>query len=86
MIPSKAADVDLKPSLRASAESRATILNQLAEGVIVTDAQGRIAVVNGAAEAIHGVARLDVEPDDYSKSYHLLHLRTAFPMPRTTCH
>ena len=47
------------------------ILAQLAEGVIVTDAMGRITLVNEAAAAIHGVARLDVEPDDYSASYHL---------------
>ncbi|GJD72501.1 PAS domain S-box protein [Methylobacterium goesingense] len=47
------------------------ILAQLAEGVIVTDAAGRITLVNEAAAAIHGVARLDVEPDDYSASYHL---------------
>ncbi|MCJ2046176.1 ATP-binding protein [Methylobacterium sp. J-078] len=47
------------------------ILGQLAEGVIVTDAAGRITLVNEAAAAIHGVARLDVEPDDYSETYHL---------------
>ena len=47
------------------------ILGQLAEGVIVTDATGRITLVNDAAAAIHGVARLDVEPDGYSDTYHL---------------
>jgi len=47
------------------------ILAQLAEGVIVTDATGRITLVNEAAAAIHGVARLDVVPDHYSESYHL---------------
>ncbi|MCJ2036177.1 ATP-binding protein [Methylobacterium sp. J-068] len=47
------------------------ILGQLAEGVIVTDTSGRITLVNEAAAAIHGVARLDVEPDDYSETYHL---------------
>ena len=54
-----------------SAAAHAAILNQLAEGVIVTDAAGRITLVNGAAAAIHGVARLDVEPDGYSETYHL---------------
>lgn len=49
----------------------AAILAQLAEGVIVTDAAGRITLVNNAAAEIHGVARLDVEPDAYSDSYHL---------------
>lgn len=49
----------------------AAILAQLAEGVIVTDAAGRITLVNKAAAEIHGVARLDVEPDAYSDTYHL---------------
>lgn len=49
----------------------AAILAQLAEGVIVTDTAGRITLVNDAAAAIHGVSRLDVEPDAYSATYHL---------------
>ncbi|MDP4022769.1 PAS domain S-box protein [Methylobacterium sp. NEAU 140] len=49
----------------------AAILAQLAEGVIVTDAAGRITLVNTAAAAIHGVSRLDVEPDAYSDTYRL---------------
>ena len=49
----------------------AAILAQLAEGVIVTDAGGRITLVNAAAAAIHGVSRLDVEPEAYSDTYHL---------------
>lgn len=49
----------------------AAILAQLAEGVIVTDTMGRITLVNDAAAEIHGVARLDVEPDAYSDTYHL---------------
>ncbi|WP_267360947.1 MULTISPECIES: PAS domain S-box protein [unclassified Methylobacterium] len=51
--------------------TNAAILAQLAEGVIVTDAAGRITLVNNAAAEIHGVARLDVEPDAYSDTYHL---------------
>lgn len=49
----------------------AAILAQLAEGVIVTDGAGRITLVNAAAAAIHGVSRLDVEPEKYSDTYHL---------------
>ena len=59
------------PASETSQATHATILNQLAEGVIVTGADGRITLVNGAAAAIHGVARLDVEPDKYSETYHL---------------
>ena len=59
------------PSSEASNAAHAAILSQLAEGVIVTGADGRITLVNGAAAAIHGVARLDVEPDRYSETYHL---------------
>lgn len=59
-----AADID-------AVATRTAILDQLAEGVIVTDAAGRITLVNDAAAAIHGVARLDVEPDGYSDTYHL---------------
>ncbi|MDQ0449687.1 PAS domain S-box-containing protein [Methylobacterium aerolatum] len=53
------------------AAASAAILAQLDEGVIVTDATGRITLVNAAAAAIHGVSRLDVEPDDYSATYSL---------------
>jgi PAS domain S-box-containing protein len=56
----------------ALAAEQAAILGQLAEGVIVTDPQGKITFVNEAAARLHGVARLDVEPDAYSDTYHLL--------------
>ncbi|MBA3578282.1 MAG: PAS domain S-box protein, partial [Sphingomonas sp.] len=47
------------------------ILAQLAEGVIVADAAGRLTFVNEAAERLHGVAELGVEPEQYSDTYHL---------------
>jgi PAS domain S-box-containing protein len=50
----------------AQAAERAAILGQLAEGVVVTDLAGRITLVNEAAARIHGVARLDVPPEEYS--------------------
>ena len=64
----------------ALAAEQAAILGQLAEGVIVTDPAGRITFVNDAATRIHGVARLDVEPDAYSETYQLLTLDGA-PYP-----
>lgn len=51
---------------------KSVVLDQLAEGVIVADADGRIISVNRAAEELHGQARLDVLPDGYSESYALL--------------
>ena len=45
---------------------------QLAEGVILTDSEGRITFVNEAAARLHGVARLDVPPEQYAETYHLL--------------
>lgn len=54
-----------------AAEHEAT-LAQLGEGVIVTDPAGRITFVNDAATRLHGVTRLDVEPDDYTNAYSLL--------------
>ncbi|EPX82788.1 PAS domain S-box [Rubellimicrobium thermophilum DSM 16684] len=56
----------------ARAAERAAILGQLAEGVIVTDAEGRIVFVNEAAARLHGTADLDVRPEDYAGRYHLL--------------
>ncbi|WP_425409164.1 sensor histidine kinase [Hyphococcus sp.] len=47
-------------------------LEQLAEGVIVADADGKLVFINSAAAAIHGVKRLDVAPEEYSEAYQLL--------------
>jgi PAS domain-containing protein len=54
-----------------AAENRA-VLAQLMDGVIVTDARGRIRFVNEAAERMHGGAKLGVGPDEYTAEYHLL--------------
>lgn len=48
------------------------VLDQIAEGVIVTGADGRIRVVNAAAREMHGAAVLDVLPDQYNQAYDLL--------------
>jgi PAS domain S-box-containing protein len=55
----------------ALAAERTAVLGQLAEGVIVTDPDGRITFVNEAAARIHGTARLDVPPEGYSDAYRL---------------
>lgn len=58
--------------LQRDARERAAILSQLAEGVIVADADGKIVFVNEAASRLHGVAKLDVEPEAYATTYQLL--------------
>lgn len=68
-IPAPANEVD--DGMKLDQIEYATILDQLGEGVIVTDATGRITFVNETAIRLHGVKRLDVEPDDYSDHYHL---------------
>ena len=66
----------------------AAILGQLAEGVIVTDTEGRITFVNEAAARIHGVSQLGVMPDKYTETYRLLtiggepYLPEALPLSR----
>jgi PAS domain-containing protein len=54
------------------AAERDAVLEQLAQGVILTDAGGRITFVNEAAQRMHGAAVLDVPPEGYSAAYHLL--------------
>ncbi|MDO9488667.1 MAG: PAS domain S-box protein, partial [Sphingomonadaceae bacterium] len=58
-------------ALAGEAAGRSAILGQLAEGVIVTDADGRITFVNEAAARIHGMARLEIGADDYAQTYRL---------------
>ena len=58
--------------LAAAAAERDAILGQLAEGVIVTDPDGRIIFINDAAARLHGVEALDIGPDDYVETYSLL--------------
>ncbi|HYW33214.1 MAG TPA: PAS domain-containing protein, partial [Gemmatimonas sp.] len=60
----------------------AAALAQLAEGVILTDEHGRITFVNDAAARLHGVARLDVAPEAYADTYHLL-TEEGEPFPST---
>ena len=50
---------------------REATLAQLAEGIIITSAEGRILFVNQAANDLHGVLKLDVAPEEYVQSYSL---------------
>ena len=57
--------------LAASAAERDAILGQLAEGVIVTDPEGKIVFINEAARRQHGLEALGTGPDDYTATYQL---------------
>lgn len=76
---------------RFAAERDAT-LRQLSEGVILTDATGRITFVNDVARQLHGVAVLDVEVDQYTATYQLLteegepHPPAELPLARAVLH
>lgn len=53
------------------AAEQAALLSQLAEGVIVTDPAGRITFINRSAAELHGVAHLDVPPEEYADKFQL---------------
>lgn len=57
--------------LANASREMAAVLDQIGEGVIVTDAEGRIRMVNEMARQIHGTASLDVTPEEYADAYHL---------------
>ncbi|MEH6791915.1 sensor histidine kinase [Parasphingorhabdus sp.] len=51
---------------------RQAILDQLGEGVIITDAGGEIVYMNERAQILHGQEQLGVSPDDYTAAFQLL--------------
>jgi signal transduction histidine kinase len=54
------------------AAEREAILAQVADGIILTDAEGRITYVNPAARQLHGGAELGVPVERYADAFHLL--------------
>jgi len=48
-----------------------SIMDQLGEAIIVTDALGQIIFVNDAAVELHGVKTLEITPENDRESYHL---------------
>jgi PAS domain S-box-containing protein len=70
----KAAEQALEEARRTAetiAAEQQAVVQQLAEGVIVTDADGRITFINKAAAELHGMDRAGVLPCDYSKVFGL---------------
>lgn len=78
--------------LQAVDSYREAILGQLAEGVIITDPDGKISFVNQAANTLHGVRKLDVEPEEYASTYSLFtedgdpHPMETLPLARAVLH
>ncbi len=75
MSPEESSDADAASKPMTADESLSALeaaIAQLDEGVILTDATGRITLVNDAAVRLHGVAALGVPPEEYSDTYHLL--------------
>lgn len=58
-------------ALHQIAAQREAMLSQLTEGVIITDTLGKIIFVNDMATKLHGVTRLDIEPESYVETYSL---------------
>jgi PAS domain S-box-containing protein len=56
-----------------------SILDNLGDGVSVTDEDGKLTLFNPAAEQILGVGRLDVGPDEWTQSYGLFYPDTLLP-------
>jgi two-component system, sensor histidine kinase PdtaS len=81
-----------KSRLQAVDSYREAILGQLVEGVIITDPDGRILFVNQAANTLHGVSKLDIEPEQYASSYSLFtedgepHPMESLPLARAVLH
>lgn len=73
--------VEERNRLANASREMAAVLDQIAEGVIVTDAGGRIRIVNEAARRLHGTATLGVEPEEYTQAYSLF---TEDGQPHTT--
>lgn len=66
--------VQLLEAASTRAAELEAVIAQMQEGVIFTDSTGRIVLVNEYAAQIHGMARLNVGPEDYSREYHLFKL------------
>lgn len=62
---------ELAEQLRLLVAERAAILAQVSDGIILTDAEGRITYVNAAARLLHGAAAIGVPIEDYTTAYHL---------------
>lgn len=70
-----AVDVTDQVQARARAEEmaaeRAAVLGQIAEGIILTDADGTLVFVNQAARDLHGIGAVGISLEEYVRLYHV---------------
>jgi PAS domain S-box-containing protein len=68
---SEAAVKEAQAAAETLAAERTATLGQLVEGVILTDAEGRITFVNQSAQELHGTSQLHVPPERHAATYRL---------------
>jgi PAS domain S-box-containing protein len=64
--------VRARRQVEATAAERSAIVTQIADGVAVADAEGRISFVNQAGQRILGIRGLGTEVDEYSTTFRVL--------------
>jgi PAS domain S-box-containing protein len=79
-------------TLERTASEYAAVLDQIAEGIVVTDAEGQIRFVNRASDEIHGVSHFGITPSEYSDAYRLFRVNgepypwAELPLARAALH
>lgn len=66
--------------LRRQNELLQAILDNMADGVIVSDRKGKLLVFNPAAKRIMGLGATDAAPEEWSRTYGTLDAETTVPM------
>ena len=71
----------LEEALRYEQEFTHTLLDNLLDGVVACDAEGKLVLFNRAAEEWHGMNVLHLTPEEWTRHYNLYCLDGLTPMP-----
>ena len=71
----------LEEALRYEQEFTHTLLDNLLDGVVACDAEGKLVLFNHAAEEWHGMNVLHLTPEEWTRHYNLYCLDGLTPMP-----